>query len=70
MKGTLGRNQADAVSRNTLHSYVFMNYASSFQNPIDSYGAENKLKLQEVSEKYDPEGVFQKGVPGGFKVFD
>jgi len=26
--------------------------------------------LKAVSKKYDPEGIFQKGVPGGFKLSD
>ncbi|KAI0006957.1 hypothetical protein F4779DRAFT_643667 [Xylariaceae sp. FL0662B] len=32
-------------------------------------GAENRQKLRDVSKKYDPDGLFQKGVPGGFKLF-
>ncbi len=46
-----------------------MNYAWIDQDPIVSYNAENKGRLQQVSKKYDPEGVFQKGCPGGFKLF-
>ncbi|KAI9647933.1 hypothetical protein NHQ30_004322 [Ciborinia camelliae] len=69
MRGTLENIKAAAVARNTSVDYVFMNYAAGFQDPISSYGAENKRKLQNVSKKYDPEGLFQKGVPGGFKLF-
>jgi hypothetical protein len=25
--------------------------------------------LQKASKKYDPQGLFQTGVPGGFKLF-
>ncbi|KAI1374870.1 hypothetical protein F4677DRAFT_447137 [Hypoxylon crocopeplum] len=46
-----------------------LNYAYEFQDPIGSYGTENKTLLQGVSKKYDPEGIFQKGCPGGFKLF-
>lgn len=49
--------------------YVYMNYAYPDQDPISSYGEEQKRKLQEVSKKYDPEGYFQKAVHGGFKLF-
>lgn len=59
----------DAASRGTAVPFKYMNYAWDFQDPISSYGEENKAFLQEVSKKYDPEGVFQKGVPGGFKLF-
>lgn len=69
MKGALENIKAESVSRNTSVDYVFMNYAFSFQDPISSYGSENKKKLQDVSKKYDPTGLFQNGVPGGFKLF-
>lgn len=59
----------DAASRGTAVPFKYMNYAWDFQDPISSYGEENKAFLQEVSKKYDPEGLFQKGVPGGFKLF-
>ncbi|TVY62856.1 Bifunctional solanapyrone synthase [Lachnellula suecica] len=51
------------------NQWVYLNYAASWQNPIGGYGAVNKVKLQAASRKYDPTGVFQKRVPGGFKLF-
>ena len=45
-----------------------MNYAWRGQMVIDGYGEDNKRFLKEVSEKYDPDGVFQKAVVGGFKL--
>lgn len=59
----------DAGSRGTAVPFKYMNYAWDFQDPISSYGEKNRAFLQEVSKNYDPEGVFQKGVPGGFKLF-
>lgn len=59
----------NAASRGTAVPFKYMNYAWDFQDPISSYGEKNRAFLQEVSKKYDPEGVFQKGVPGGFKLF-
>ena len=47
-----------------------MNYAAPFQDPIGSYGKENKSRLQASSKKYDHEGLFQKGVPGGWNLSD
>jgi len=32
------------------------------------YGEESLERMKGVSKKYDPEGVFQRGVPGGFKL--
>ncbi|KAJ8129084.1 hypothetical protein O1611_g4550 [Lasiodiplodia mahajangana] len=55
--------------KGTKVDYVYMNYASEDQDVIKSYGGENKKFLQETSKKYDPEGLFQKGVPGGWKLF-
>ncbi|KAK4493938.1 hypothetical protein PRZ48_015124 [Zasmidium cellare] len=43
-------------------------YAAPFQNPLGSYGDDNVKFLQEVAKKYDPDQVFQKLVPGGFKI--
>lgn len=59
----------DASRRGTAVSYKYMNYAAPFQDPISSYGTENRAKLQAASKKYDPEGLFQKGVSGGWKLF-
>lgn len=53
----------------TFHPYVEHNHAAENQDPITSYGPANKAFLQAVSRKYDPKGVFQTRVPGGFKVF-
>ncbi|TVY71554.1 Bifunctional solanapyrone synthase [Lachnellula suecica] len=69
MKGALGSIQALAVKKGTALEYVYLNYASGFQRPFAGYGKPNQNLLQEVSKKYDPEGLFQKGVPGGFKLF-
>ncbi|KAH8891930.1 oxidoreductase FAD-binding protein [Thozetella sp. PMI_491] len=49
--------------------FQYLNYADSSQDPIAGYGPEVKTRLQAVSKKYDPHGVFQSMVPGGFKLF-
>lgn len=59
----------DAAARGQAVPYKYLNYAFDFQDPIGSYGAKNKQFLQEVSKRVDPDGVFQQGVPGGFKLF-
>ncbi|KAI1877389.1 hypothetical protein JX265_003397 [Neoarthrinium moseri] len=69
-KGVIEAVDQDAAARGTAVPYKYMNYAAPFQNPIDTYGEGNKAKLQETSTKYDPEGLFQKCVLGGWKLFD
>ncbi|KAI1261739.1 hypothetical protein F5Y18DRAFT_400325 [Xylariaceae sp. FL1019] len=59
----------DATKRGTSVAYKYLNYAFTFQDPIGSYGAENLGFLRDVSKAVDPQGVFQKGVPGGFKLW-
>ncbi|KAF3037102.1 hypothetical protein E8E12_006131 [Didymella heteroderae] len=48
--------------------YLYMNYASPWQDPIAGYGTANKAKLLHISKKYDPTGVFEKLQPGYFKL--
>jgi hypothetical protein len=62
------RSEDMARQRGLLHPYLYMNYASQWQDPIAGYGAENKARLLDISKKYDPEGVFQKLHPGYFKL--
>ena len=52
-----------------LLEFVYANYADKTQGVCQSWGADNVAKLQAASRKYDPQGVFQKRVPGGMKVF-
>ncbi|KAH7549081.1 hypothetical protein BM1_10466 [Bipolaris maydis] len=49
------------------HDYLYMNYASQFQDVIASYG-ESAKKLKDIAHKYDPEGVFQTLQPGYHKL--
>jgi hypothetical protein len=59
----------DASLKGSNVPFKYLNYAFNFQDPISSYGPENQKKLRDASRKYDPDGLFQKGVPGGFKLF-
>ncbi|KAF2017049.1 6-hydroxy-D-nicotine oxidase [Aaosphaeria arxii CBS 175.79] len=60
--------KAVTVEKGTDHPFLYQNFATPNQKPICGYGEENVNFLQAVSKKYDPEGVFQTLVPGGFKV--
>ena len=48
--------------------YLFMNDASYDQNVITHYGEANVRRMKAVQRKYDPNSIFQKLVPGGFKL--
>jgi len=57
-----------ARERGLLHRYVFTNYASGEDDVISGYGEDSVAKLVAVSKRVDPLGLFQSGVPGGFKL--
>jgi hypothetical protein len=48
--------------------YLYLDYADTTQDPLAGYGAENVKKMKGAAKKYDPFGVFQHLVPGGFKI--
>lgn len=50
------------------NEYIYLDYADEIQDPLGSYGADNVYKMRAVAQKYDPKGVFQRQVPGGFKI--
>lgn len=64
----IARTVAYAQQHGLAEDYLYMNYASQFQDVIASYGEVNKERLEDVSKKYDPTGVFQDLVPGYFKL--
>ncbi|KAL8645053.1 MAG: hypothetical protein Q9210_006923, partial [Variospora velana] len=66
----IGRLQKYTRSMGALKEFQYLNYAFQDLDPIGSYGPDNVRKIKEVSAKYDPLGVFQKLVPGGFKLAD
>ncbi|PLB40384.1 FAD-binding oxidoreductase [Aspergillus candidus] len=57
-----------AKSEGKFNEYVYLNYADRTQNPLRGYGQENLEYIKKVAETYDPDGVFQTQVPGGFKI--
>lgn len=56
------------TAQGTSLPYLFMNDASWEQDVISGYGQSNVGKMKEIQAFYDPESVFQKLVPGGFKL--
>ncbi|KAI0391299.1 hypothetical protein F5Y17DRAFT_468321 [Xylariaceae sp. FL0594] len=59
---------AAEVEGGGLLDWVYLNYADRSQNPLGSYGPANLKRLRDVAVRYDPDGVFQKLCPGGFKI--
>lgn len=67
-------NKADAEIERKLREvdgvsdFVFLNDADKGQKVFESYGESNLRRLQEIRDKYDPEGIYTDLMPGGFKV--
>jgi FAD/FMN-containing dehydrogenase len=59
---------AFAAAHGTGHRYRYINYCAFWQTPFTGYGDDNLEFMKEVSQRYDPEGLFQKGCVGGFKL--
>ncbi|KAG8743123.1 hypothetical protein FRC11_013997 [Ceratobasidium sp. 423] len=57
-----------AKSQGRLERYIYLNYAGSGQQPIQSYGPDQVDFLHKVKAEYDPNGVFEKLSRGGFKI--
>ncbi|KAL3450528.1 FAD-binding domain-containing protein [Aspergillus insuetus] len=60
--------EAYAQSLEQDSDFLYLNYADGWQDPISGYGTDNIEQLRSAAEKYDPNGVFQTQVPGGFKI--
>ncbi len=59
---------ATAKSMSLDFRYIYQNYASLNQDVFAGYGQVNKQRLIEISQRYDPQQVFQKLQPGYFKL--
>jgi predicted glycosyltransferase involved in capsule biosynthesis len=51
------------------NEYIYLNYAGGTENPLRGYGADDLAFLQQVQKDYDPDRIFQRLMPGGFKVW-
>lgn len=68
-RDTFAAIKAVAERKGMLRKFEYLNYAGPHQAPLASYGTDNLDYLRKVSKKYDPTGVFQRKVPGGFKLW-
>lgn len=62
------RALAVATTKGKASPYLYMNYASPYQDVVSGYGTANQAKLKAISKKYDPTGVFETLQPGYFKL--
>lgn len=56
------------ATKGSVSDFVYFNYAGLFQDPISGYGTAPVKNLKAAGKKYDPKGIFQTLVPGGFKL--
>ncbi|RMJ01568.1 hypothetical protein CDV36_015690 [Fusarium kuroshium] len=57
-----------AISQDSSVRFRYLNYAEPSQDPLGGYGVDNVQYIRDVVAKYDPKGLFQTRVPGGFKI--
>jgi hypothetical protein len=48
--------------------FLYLNYCDPTQDPLRAYGEQNIRIMKDVAARFDPDGVFQTRVPGGFKI--
>jgi hypothetical protein len=68
MKEFVDEAQGMARRVGVFNRYIYTNYAAGWQDPMKGYGERSLNFLKGVSAKYDPGQVFQRQVPGGFKL--
>jgi hypothetical protein len=68
MREFINRAERLAQQMGVHHPYKYLNYAESFQDVISSYGSASVDFMIHTSEKYDPIQLWQRRVPGGFKL--
>ena len=69
VRGLFSQVESRAQALNFSNRWLYLNYAAKWQDVIGGYGPENVAKLRSASQKYDPDGLFQYSVPGGYKLF-
>ena len=51
-----------------LKGFQYLNYAFEDQDPLGGYGGRALGRIRKAAGKYDPGRVFQRLVPGGWKL--
>lgn len=68
VESLVGELRSLARDKGLLHRYIFTNYGYSKDDVLAGYGEASVSRLRAVSKEYDPEGLFQSAIPGGFKL--
>jgi hypothetical protein len=68
VKGFMDAATQKAKEMGVYSPYIYANYAAGFQDVIGGYGEKSRAALLATSRKYDPQQLFQKQVPGGYKL--
>ncbi|KAJ6199810.1 hypothetical protein J3E72DRAFT_437921 [Bipolaris maydis] len=64
----LAASTAKAKQLGAYNDYMYMAYSNPYQPVISGYGADSVARLNKVSSKYGPKGVFQTLQPTSFKL--
>ncbi|KAE9378505.1 FAD-binding domain-containing protein [Stipitochalara longipes BDJ] len=64
----LDRSVEEAKKMGLWHPYIYQNYAGAGQDVFGGYGVQNRQRLLEIQKRYDADGVFNRLLPGGFKL--
>uniref|UniRef100_A0A093X899 Bifunctional solanapyrone synthase n=1 Tax=Talaromyces marneffei PM1 TaxID=1077442 RepID=A0A093X899_TALMA len=67
-RGLLDTIEKEAKRLGAFDPYIYLNYAAPWQDVIASYGRESVSRLQKLQAEVDPHKIFQRLVPGGFKI--
>ena len=66
--GFLNRTVALAKEMGLWTRYIYQNYADISQDVFAGYGEDNRAKLREIQQRYDPSGMFSRLQPGYSKL--
>ena len=50
------------------HSFIYQNYAGASRDVYAGFSIKNRERLLDIQQRYDPDGVFTRLKPGGFKL--
>ncbi|KAF2492610.1 FAD-binding domain-containing protein, partial [Lophium mytilinum] len=68
-KNVLQELQDKAKAVGLYYPFIYLNDAAAGEEPFPLYGKGKSLqKMKQIRKKYDPDGVFQDLMPGGFKL--
>ncbi|KAI0436188.1 hypothetical protein F4803DRAFT_567061 [Xylaria telfairii] len=68
-KRWISRLKEEGKAKGVDYPFVYINDAATSQRPFDLYGQGKSLKkMRGIRDLYDPHRIFQKLLPGGFKL--